>query len=561
MAAADVESGRRSVEEPMAGRDEFESLFREFLQGNLTRRQAMLRAAGLGAGAAVAGPRLVGAAPAGRASGFVVRGQDGSPTPKTGGVLKMGMQSDPSALDPQKQSLTAIWHVVEHIYNCLTKIQPDLSVAPDLAESWDISADGLTYTFKLHQGVKFHNGREAVAKDVKYSFERLVDPATASTSAANLASMASIEAPDDYTAVLKLKARDASILANLANSSCIIIPKEVVDQNGDLSQVAVGTGPFVFKQYTPNTSITLDKNPDYFEKGLPYLDGVEMLIAAEDTSRTAALVQGTADFIEYTPPKDIAMLKSDSSIALAGNSIQQIRMIGFNLRKDPFKNAKVRQAINLVVDRKAIIDAALQGFGTPADIPFSQDYWAALKRDVPAPDVAKAQQLMAEAGFKDGFKTSITTWAEYVTIKDSAVVVQEQLKKIGIAAELNALDTGTMSSTVYQKFDFDMAVTGDSAFVDPDQLVGTNFKTGDSGNFVGYSNPDVDKLIGQGIAETDQAKRAEIYQQIQQILLQDLPWVCLYIGQQYEAMKTYVKGYQHIPTGSNLKVREVWLDK
>jgi peptide/nickel transport system substrate-binding protein len=559
MVALDGEAGCRFVEEPMAGRDQFETLFREFLKGNLTRRQAMLRAAGMGVGAAVAGPRLVGAAPAGRAGAPSAGAQDA--TPKPGGVLKMGMQSDPSALDPQTQSLTAIWHVVEHIYSKLTKVQPDLSIAPELAESWDISADGLTYTFKLHQGVKFHNGREVVAADVKYSYERLVDPATASTSAADLSSMASIEAPDDYTAVLTLKSPDASILSNIAGVSCIIIPKEVVEQNGDLSQVAVGSGPFVFKEYVPNTNITLDKNPDYFEEGLPYLDGLELLIAAEDTSRTAALVQGTADFIEYVPSKDIELLQSDSSVTLAGNSIQQIRMIGFNLTRKPFDNLKVRQAINTVMDRTAVIAAALQGHGTPTETIFAQDFWAALKHEVPAPDVDKAKQLLTEAGFPDGFKTSVTTWAEYGFLHDAAVVVQDQLKKIGIDAELNALDTGTMSQTVYVAKDFDMAVTGDSGFVDPNGLVLNNFKTGESGNFVGYSNPDVDKLIDQGIAETDQAKRAEIYQQMQEILLQELPWVCLFIGQQYEGMKTYVKGYEHIPTGSNLKVREVWLDK
>ncbi|HEY7036863.1 MAG TPA: ABC transporter substrate-binding protein [Thermomicrobiales bacterium] len=543
----------------MAGRDQFETLFREFLQGNLTRRQAMLRAAGLGVGVAVAGPRLAAAAPASRTGVRFGRAQDA--TPKPGGTLKFGMQSDPGGLDPHLQSLTAIWHVVEHIYSRLTKVQPDLSIAPELADSWDVSEDGLTYTFKLHQGVKFHNGREVVAADVKYSYERLVDPKTASPSASTLASMASVEAPDNYTVVLTLKAKDASILANLgADASCIIIPKEVVEANGDLSQVAVGSGPFKFKEYVPNTHVSLEKNADYFEEGLPYLDALDLLIASEDTSRTAALVQGTVDIIEYTPPKDIEMLKSDSSIALAGNSIQQIRMIGFNLRRPPFDNVKVRQAINMVVDRQAIVDAALQGFGTPADIPFSQDFWPALKRDVPPPDVEGAKALMAEAGFADGFKTTLTTWAEYITIKDSAVVVQEQLKQIGIDAELNALDTGSMGQTVYVKFDFDMAVTGQSAFVDPNQLV-SGFKTGDSGNFNGYSNPEVDKLLDQGIAETDQAKRAEIYQQIQQILLQDLPWVNLYIGQQYEAMKTYVKGYVHIPTGSNLSVREVWLDK
>jgi peptide/nickel transport system substrate-binding protein len=549
------------VEGTLVARDQFDELFREFLRGTLTRRQAMLRGAGLGAGAALGGARLAGAAPAGRSGALATRAQD--TTPKPGGTLKMGMQSDPSALDPQKQSLTAIWHVVEHIYSRLTKVQPDLSIAPELADSWEISQDGLTYTFKLHQGVKFHNGREVVANDVKYSYERLVDPATASTSAADLASMASVEAPDEYTVVLTLKAPDASILSNLAGASTIIIPKEVVDENGDLSQVAVGSGPFVFKEYVPNTKVTLEKNPDYFEKGLPHLDGVDLLIASEDNSRTAALVQGTADFIEYVPPKDIELLQGDSSIALAGNSIQQIRMIGFNLRRKPFDNLKVRQAINAAINRDDVIAAALQGHGTPAEVIFAQDYWAALKHDIAPPDVAKAKQLMAEAGYADGFKTSITTWAEYGSIKDAAVVVQEQLKQIGIDAELNAVDTGTMNSLVYvaDTRDFEMAVTGDSGFVDPNSLVLNNFKSTEAGNFVGYNNPQVDTLIDQGIAETEQTKRAEIYQQIQQILLQDLPWVCLFIGQQYEAMKTYVKGYEHIPTGSNLKVREVWLDK
>ncbi|MEA2583978.1 MAG: peptide/nickel transport system substrate-binding protein [Thermomicrobiales bacterium] len=537
----------------MAAPDQFETLFREFLNGSLTRRQAMLRGAGLGVGAAV-----VGALPVGRSGSNAALAQDGAPKP--GGVLTMGMQSDPGGLDPQKQSLTALWHVVEHIYSRLTKVEPDLSIAPELAESWEISEDGLTYTFKLHQGVKFHNGREVVAGDVKYSYERLVDPAMASPSAADLLSMAGVEAPDNYTVVLTLKARDASILANLAAQSCIIIPKEVVEQNGDLAQVAVGSGPFAFKEYVPNTQITLERNPDYFEEGLPYLDGVELLIAAEDTSRTAALVQGSVDFIEYVPPKDIELLQGDSSIVLAGHSIQQIRMIGFNLRKEPFNNVKVRQAINAVVNRDDIVAASLQGHGTTTDIPFSQDFWPALKREVPPPDVEKAKQLMTEAGYADGFKTSITTWAEYGTIKDAAVVVQEQLKQIGIDAELNALPTGEMGQVVYVDFDFDMAVTGTSGFVDPHGVM-LDFKTGESGNFVGYSNPEVDKLIDAGIAETDQAKRAEIYQQIQEILLQDLPWVNLLIGQQYEAMKTYVKGYEHIPTGSNLKVREVWLDK
>lgn len=532
--------------------DHFEHYFRQFLAGNLTRRQAMVRAA---VGAASVG--AFAAAPVVRPA-YRALAQDAKP----GGTLRMGMQSDPSALDPQLQSLTAIWHVVEHVYGRLTQIQPDLSVSPELAESWDVSEDGLTYTFHLRQGVKFHNGRDLIANDVKVSFERLVNPDTASPSASDLASMSSIEAPDDATVVMTLNAPDASLLAMVANVSCIIFPPEVLEENGDLTQVAIGTGPFRFLEYVPNTQVTLEKNPDYWEEGIPYLDGLELLIASEDSSRTAALVSNTVDLIEYTPSNDIPLLEEDDSIKLAGNSIMQIRMIGFNLTREPFTNPKVRQAIAMAVDRGPIIDSSLNGYGTPTDVLFPQDFWAALKRDTPpGPDIEGARALLAEAGFPDGFDTTIAGWAEYGFLKNSAIVVQEQLKQIGVNAELNLMDTGTMGQTVYVDKNFDMAVTGDSAFVDPNGLIFPNFKTGEGGNFCSYSNPQVDELIDQGIAVTDQAQRAEIYQQIQTILLEDLPWVCLYIGQQYEAMKTYVMGYEHVPTGSNWTVRKTWLDK
>lgn len=540
----------------MAQKDHFEETFRSFITGDLNRRSFMLRSAGLaGAAAAATVPGMVRVG-----SAFA---QDSTPAADVvmGGTLRMGMQSDPGTLDPQLQSLTATWHVVEFIYNRLTRVNPDLSVALELAESVDISEDGLTYTFKLHPA-NFHNGRPVVAEDVVFSFNRLIAPETASPSAADLASMAAIEAPDDSTVVITLNQPDASFLAMLSNQSCIIIPKEVIEENGDLSQVAVGSGPFKFVEYVPNTSVKLEKNADYFEAGVPYLDALEMLIAAEDNSRTAALIQGTVDFIEYAPSQDIPILEADSSIQLAGNSIQQIRMIGFNLTREPFTNPQVRKAISMAIDRGPIIDAALSGYGTPTEQIFAATFWPSLgELEIPAPDIEGAKALLAEAGFPDGFSTTITSWAEYGFLKNTAVVVQEQLKQIGINAELNLLDTGSMGQAVYIDKDFDMAVTGDSGFVDPNGLVYGNFTTGEGGNFVSYSNPQADELIAQGIAVTDQAARTEIYQQLSELLMEDLPWVCLYIGQQYEAMKSYVMGYEHIPTGSNLSIVRVWLDK
>jgi peptide/nickel transport system substrate-binding protein len=539
---------------PARGQDAFEFYFRQILAGKITRRDAMKRTA-------VAGAAVTGAMAAAPAISPAWRTLAQDATPVAGGTFRMGMQSDPGALDTQLQSLTAAWHVVEHIYSNLTTIMPDMSVAPDLAESWEISEDGITYTFHLHQGVLFHNGREVTANDVKVSLERLIDPATASPSASDLASVASIEAADDYTVVITLSAADAALLSSLANSSCLIFPPEVIEEHGDLSQVAIGSGPFKFVEYIPNTHIKLERNADYFVQPLPYLDEVELLIAANDTARTAALVQGTVDFIEYVPAQDIETLQTNEDIVLTGNAISQIRMIGINVTREPFTDVRVRQAISMAVDRGPIIEAALFGFGTPTDVVLAQGHWAALERpEPPGPDIEGAKALLAEAGFPDGFETTITGWAEYGFLSNTAIVVQEQLKQIGIEAEMNLLDSGSMGQVVYVDKDFDLAVTGTSGYVDPGAVFVENFRTGEGGNFVGYSNPEVDELLAQGAASTDQEERAAAYRRVQEILLEDLPWVNLYIGQQYEAMKTFVMGYQHIPTGSNRMVREVWLN-
>ena len=245
--------------------------------GKLDRRQLVAGAAGLGLAAPFLGRGMSASAAPAR--------QDGTPTPTPGGILKVGLQADPTALDPHKQSLTAIWHVIEHIYNGLTRITtPDLTVEPGLAEGWEISEDGTSYMFVLREGVTFHDGTPLKASDVKFTFERLVDPETASTSASELASMKSIEATDDRTVVITLNAPDASFLTTLARPALVIYSEAFVKaNNNDISQVAMGTGPFKFVEYVPNTRIVLEKNPNYWEEGLPYLDGIEMTIAADDT--------------------------------------------------------------------------------------------------------------------------------------------------------------------------------------------------------------------------------------------------------------------------------------
>ena len=241
-----------------------------------------------------------------------------------------------------------------------------------------------------------------------------------------------------------------------------------------------------------------------------------MTIAADDTSRTAAVVSGTVDFIEYAPLRDVDTLEQDPNLTLAGDANTNIRFIGFNLSKEPFDNPLVRQAIAAVVDREAMLGPTVFGHGTPIEALFPPDFWAALQQEVRPPDIERAKELMAEAGLADGFSTTITSWSQYSFLSNAAVVLQEQLRQIGIEAELNLVENATMVEQVYDRQEtYDIAVTGESAYVDPNTLILPNFKSGESGNFVSYTNPEVDELIEQGIATTDQEERARIYQEMQ----------------------------------------------
>jgi len=258
--------------------------------------------------------------------------------------------------------------------------------------------------------------------------------------------------------------------------------------------------------------------------------------------------------------KDIPSLKNDSSLALAGDQNTNIRFIGLNATRKPFSDLKVRQAVAAVVDREAVLGPAVFGFGTPTLEIFPPGYWAGLGTKPAAADVAKAKQLLADAGYPNGFSTTILSWSQYSFLSNAAVVAQDQLKQIGISADIN-LEENAAFIKDYLDNNFDLTVSGTSGYVDPNDVYLRNFGTGQPSNAVRYSNPKVDDLIAQGVATTDQAKRKQIYQQLQQLLLDDVPWVNLYIANQFEAMKTYVKGYTHIPTGTNYTLKDVWLDK
>lgn len=523
--------------------------------GRMTRRDALKAATAAGlampALATIAGVAVGQATPEAAAL---------DPNAKPGGILKVGLQADPAELDPHLTSLTAAWHLIEHVYEGLITVDDTLSPVPLLAKSWEISEDGITYTFHLQDGVTFHNGRAMTSADVKYSFDRIMNPDTASPTASDFSQITAIETPDDATVVFTLAKADASFLAKLVQSGASIVAQEVVEENTDLMQVMVGTGPFKFVEYIPATSATLERNEAYWDAPLPYLDGIEFVVASENTSRRTAVTSGTVDFIEYAPFQDMSIFEGDDTLAVYGDQNTNIRYMGINVTREPFDKPEVRQAISMALDRQPMIDAAMSGAATATVNIFPATYWAGFEAEVPAPDIEGAKALLASVGLEGGFKAKIHSWAEYSFLNGSAIVIQEQLKQIGIELETDFQENATYLAN-YFAGEFDMSVTGTSAYVDPNDVIENNFHTNRTNIATGYSNAEVDALIDEGIATTDQEARAEIYRKIQEILSVDLPWINLFIASQYEVAKTYVKGYSHNPTGSIRVFRKVWLDQ
>ena len=288
-----------------------------------------------------------------------------------------------------------------------------------------------------------------------------------------------------------------------------------------------------------------------------------MIPVPDDTARSTAVRTGTVDFIEYAPAKDIPQMKADKTLAIAGDQNTNIRYLGFNLtmKDKPWANPKVRQAISMAMDRQAIVDAAFYGLAIPTLTVFPPGYWATLDTKVPPQDIAGAKKMLADAGFPNGFKTTIKTWSSYPFLSNAALAVQDQLKQIGITADVLPEDNGTFIADNNSK-NYELLVSGTSGYMDPNEIMLGNFGTGLASNNSGYSDPAL-RQTGRGRRRRPPSRTTarRSTPSCSRSCSTDNPWVMLYVGSQYEAMKSFVKGYTHIATGTNIALKDTWLDK
>ena len=448
--------------------------------------------------------------------------------------VTIGMQLEPPNLDPTGGAAAAIDEVVyANVFEGLTRFGPDGSVHPALATSWTISDDGLTYTFELQSDVAFHDGSEFDADDVKFSLERAMAEDSTNAQKQLFANIDSVENADGAVTI-KLKTADSNLLFNLAWGDAVIVAPESIDK---LATAPVGTGPFTFKNWVQGDQIVLEKNASYWGEGVA-LDKATFKFISEPTAAFAAMMAGDLDaFPNYPAPENLAQLEADPRFSVVLGSTEGETILSINNAVEPLDNILVRQAIAHAIDRSAIIDGAMYGYGTPIGTHFAPHHPAYVDLTAKSEyDPEKAKALLKEAGLADGFTTTLKL-PPPAYARRGGEIIASQLREVGIKTEINNLEWAQWLEQVFKGKDFGLTIVSHTEPMDIGIYAKPDY-------YFQYDNADLQALMESFSTETDADKRTDILQQAQSIITDD-----------------YVNGYlfQLAKTGvASVKLKGLW---
>lgn len=466
-------------------------------------------------------------------------------TPQMGGKLILGMRMDPPAMDPHRDQFSEQFKRFSFLYNGLLDYDKGGHLVPSLATSWKYSADQKELTLKLRHGVKFHNGKELKGGDVKYSLDRVMDKKTASPLIRDFSSIQDVQVVDDATVKIILKEVYSPFLSKLTLYYCSIIPAGTEAKEGTPPP---GTGPFQFIEHKMNDYMKLKKFPQYWEKGLPYVDEIIFKPIVEDTVRYTALRTGEIHWANTIPFPDVerALKNPPKDVVVQEGPTQSVFYFILNSTKPPFNNFKVRQAIALALDKKEIVAGAVWGRGEVADQAFGKAHPYHLPVKPQDQDLNKARALLSEAGFPKGFKVTLPALTAHSLLLEMAKIAQAQLKKVGIEVELQLLDGAAFNQQVLVKKDFSITTMGDAGETrnDFDDAYYRAFFSTSPYNFARYSNPAVDGWLQEGRRTFDLEKRKKIYTQVMDQVNQDAPVIYAIIRTIPYAWRTSLKGWE-----------------
>ncbi|MFN3720117.1 MAG: ABC transporter substrate-binding protein [Rhizobium rhizophilum] len=492
----------------------------------------------------------------------VVAAPAGAQTPPN--VLVVGQIAEPKSLDPHTVTATNDFRILVNVYDGLVRFKDGtLEVEPALAESWEISEDGKTYTFKLRQGVKFHDGSDFNAEAVKFNFDRMLkeDHPFYSTGpfplSFNFASVEAVNAIDPQTVEFKLSEAFAPFLSNLAYPTGLIVSPAAVEQHGaDYGRNPSGTGPFKFVEWQSSQRVVIERNPDYWD-GAASLEAVVFRPITDANTRVAEMMAGGIDVMVEVPPDNLATFRQDAGFAVAEQAGPHVWFGILNTRSGPFADKRVRQAANYAVNKETLVNDVLQGTATVAAGPIPPAFnWVDSAVEPYAHDPEKAKALLAEAGVDNPQLTF------YVTEGGSGMLdpitmgaaIQADLQAVGFSVKIETYEWNTFLGRVNEGLEgkADMA---EMAWMtnDPDTLPYLALRSDalpDKGGFNSgyYSNPEVDALLEKARTSTDQAERGKLYGQVQQIVHEDAPWLFVANWKQNAVTTAAVQGFKLQPS-------------
>ena len=448
--------------------------------------------------------------------------------------------AEPDSLDPYKSAASDTEAVMHNVYQGLVNYDKDGAIIPCLASSWEISEDGKVYTFHLRNDVLFHSGAKFTSKDALYCYNLLSGLGGEEALSSKFTLISDISTPDDYTLVLKLNHADASFLQL---NRIAIIPEGYKDSE----TAPVGTGPYRFVSYIPGQKITLERFEDYYDKEkMPQIKKAEFYIISDESAAVTALQSGQLDFANVSAVNAPVLEGAFDIYSYAQN---MVCLFALNNSVKPFDDIRVRQALSYAIDKNEIIEGAFGGYGTPlysAFSPVMAFYYNDKLSSLYPHDEEKAKALLSQAGYANGFELTITVPSNYQPHIDTAQIIAEELKRVGIKAKIELMEWGTWLEEVYSKANYQTTVVGLSGKLDPNDIL-IRYKSDYRRNFIRYNNSEYDEIITKATTETDENKRAALYKEAQRIISEDAASVWTLDPNLVVAARKELKGYTSYP--------------
>jgi 4-phytase/acid phosphatase/peptide/nickel transport system substrate-binding protein len=482
---------------------------------------------------------------------------------KRGGSITMGLELDIAGFDPLKVGVfdTASFTAAAAIFDTLTTLDDKGEPQPKLALSWTHSDDFKTWTFKLRPGVKFHDGTPFNAEAVKANFDRQKDPANKCRCAFYIAGYRDVQAPDELTVVYNMNDPAPNLAATItiqSTNNVIQSPTAWKTKGDDYNRNPVGTGPYIVKSWTAGDRMVLERNPDYWDKGRPYLDRIVLKPLPDAQSRFASLQSGEVDLIwddEYDAD-NIQKAQKDPKLTVHTYVGSGAQVYAFNTKVAPFDDVRVRQALVMAIDRKKMSQAITNGLSRPASNPYGEGSWVKCKDDGALPfDIEKAKALLKDYGKPVDFKMLVTATPRGRTVGQ---VLQQFWKQAGANMEIEQVDQATIVPRAFMR-QFQLTPWRIVDLADPDPQMYANFRTGSPVALANYSNPELDRLLDEARVTADVAKRVENYCAVSRLINKEAIWFWTFQNTYYALGNKKVKGLPKI-YGGVIDVSGVWLE-